>query len=340
MSRSNGTGDLPTMDDVAATAGVSRALVSLVFRDSPKVSAERRQRVLDAAKQLGYRPNAIARDLASRRSGTVGVLLNDLHNPFFAGVYDGVEIAAGEMGLRLVLTVSRQRDAGEHAAIETMLEQRVDGMILASPRLDADLILDAAAFTPIVVVGREVVGPNCDSVMTDEVAGADLVVRHLHALGHRSLTHIDGGRGAGALARRRGVVEAAAAIGIGPVDIIPGDFTESAGVAAARELLARPSLPTAVFAANDLVAIGLMATLEEAGVQVPNDISLVGFDNTALARLRHVALTTVDQSCPEMGHQAMDLLRERSEGVRDEPTVMLTAPRLVTRRSTAAPRTA
>ena len=95
-----------------------------------------------------------------------------------------------------------------------------------------------------------------------------------------------------------------------------------------------------MFAANDLVAIGLMATLEEAGVQVPNDISVVGFDNTALAGLRHVALTTVDQSCPEMGYQAMDLLRGRSEGVRDEPLVTLTAPRLVTRRSTSAPRRA
>ena len=170
------------------------------------------------------------------------------------------------------------------------------------------------------------------------MAGADLVVRHLHALGHRSLTHIDGGRGAGAVARRQGVIEAAAVIGIASVDIIPGDFTESAGVAAAHELLARPILPTAVFAANDLVAIGLMATLEEAGVQVPNDISIVGFDNTALAGLRHVALTTVDQSCPEMGHQAMDLLGQRTAGVRDESMLTLTAPRLVARRSTAAPR--
>ncbi len=326
------------MDDVALAAGVSRALVSLVFRDSPKVGSERRQRVLEAAKQLGYRPNAIARDLATGRSRTIGVLLNDLHNPFFAGVYDGVETAAGELGLRLVLTVSRQRDAGEHAAIETMLEQRVDGMVLASPRLEADLILDAAAFTPVVVVGREVLGPNCDSVMTDEPAGADLVLRHLHALGHRSVTHVDGGRGAGAVARRHGVIAAAAAMGMAPPDVIPGDFTESAGVAAGRRLLARPSLPTAIFAANDLVAIGIMATLEEAGVRVPDDVSLVGFDNTSLAGLRHVELTTVDQSCPEMGHRAMDLLRQRSDGTHDEPTVLLATPTLVIRRSTSTPR--
>ncbi len=338
MSSSRSSVELPTMDDVAHAAGVSRALVSLVFRDSSKVSAERRQRVLDAAKELGYRRNALARDLASRRSGTIGVLLNDLHNPFFAGVYDGVEMAAGEMGLRLVLTVSRQRDSGEPAAIETMLEQRVDGMILVSPRLGAADILAAARNTPTVVVGREVLGPNCDSVMTDEVAGADLVVAHLHGLGHRAVTHIDGGRGAGAIARRRGVAAAVLRLGMAPLDVIPGDFTESAGVAAAHELLARPTLPTAVFAANDLVAIGVMATLEEAGVRVPDEVSIVGFDNTALAGLRHVALTTVDQSCPEMGRAALTSLHQRTSGARRDPTVVLARPRLVARRSTAAPR--
>ena len=330
--------ELPTMEDVAARAGVSRALVSLVMRDSPKVSLDRRQRVLDAAQALGYRPNALARDLASRRSGTVGVLLNDLHNPFFAGIYDGLELAAAELGLRLVLTVSRQRDAGEQAAIDTMLEQRVDGMILASPRLDAEHIIAASLNTPVVVVGRDVLGDNCDSVMTDEVVGANLVIAHLRALGHTAVTHVDGGRGAGAHDRRLAIGEAGAQAGFDPVEIIPGDFTEAAGVAAARHLLDRPALPTAVFAANDLAAIGMMATFDDAGVRIPQDVSLIGFDNSSVAGLRHVDLTTVDQACPEMGRVAMACLRRRFEGAPAARAALLTTPRLVARRTTAPPR--
>lgn len=329
---------LPTMDDVASAAGVSRSLVSLVYRDSPKVSDERRQRVLDAAAVLGYRPNAAARDLAGGAQRTVGVLLNDLHNPFFAGIYDGIELAARELGLRLVLTVSRQRDAGEQAAVETMLQQRVDGMILTSPRLEDSEILAAARVVPVVVVGRQVVGTHCDSVTTDEHVGGRLVIEHLRQLGHRRVTHVDGGRGAGAAARRSGIEAEAVAAGMDVTEVIEGDYTESAGVAAARRMLERPMLPTAVVAANDLAAIGVMAAFDDAGVRVPEDVSLVGYDNTFLAGLRHVALTSVDQSCPEMGRTALTRLHSGFQQPAREAQGLLTTPRLVARRSTASPR--
>ena len=159
------------MEDVARRAGVSRALVSLALNASPKVSDLRRQRVFDACAELGYRPNAAARQLASRRNGSVGVLLNDLHNPFFAETYDGVAVAAEDHDMRLLLTTGGRRRSGEQEAIDHMLEHRVDGIILVSPRLPASAIVAASAVVPVVVVGRVVRGDRIDCITNDERRG-------------------------------------------------------------------------------------------------------------------------------------------------------------------------
>lgn len=328
----------PTMEDVAGAAGVSRALVSLVFRGSTSVSGERRHRVLAAAETLGYRPNALARGLASRRTRTIGVLINDLHNPFFADIYDGLEDVADELGLRLLLTTARRRDGGESAAIDTMVDHRVEAHVLVSPRLADAVIVGASAHVPLVVIGRRVDGPAIDSVMADESDGALKVVGHLAGLGHRSVTHIDGGHGAGAAERRNGYAAAMHTLGLGPVDVIAGDFTESSGEQAAMSLLERGALPTAVFAANDLVAIGVMHAFAQTGVRVPEHVSVVGYDNTALAHLHHLSLTTINQPRREMGEAALRLLDERLTGTRDAPVVHLAPPTLVERRTTAPPR--
>jgi DNA-binding LacI/PurR family transcriptional regulator len=286
--------------------------------------------VLQAATELGYRRNDVARRLASRTTGTVGVLLNDLHNPFFAETYDGIHAAAAARGKRPLLTTGSQMVSGEQQAIESMLEQRVDGMVLVSPRLSAAELHAISAIVPVVVIGRVVRGGSIDSVSSNERQGAGLAVGHLHNLGHRRIAHVDGGTGAGARARRRGYEHAMRAVGLEP-DVIGGDFTELAGVAAAEKLLRRSPLPTSVFGANDLVAAGALDAFETAGHRVPEDVSIVGYDNTFLARLHHVSLTSVDQHTVEIGRIAMELLLERVDGARSQPVVRLVTPSLAVR---------
>jgi DNA-binding LacI/PurR family transcriptional regulator len=326
----------PTMQQVAERAGVSLALVSLVMRDAPNVSDYRRQLVLDAAEQLGYRPNVLARNLASRRTNTIGVVVNDLHNPFFAEIIDGIQAASDEAGYRILIGNGKHSQRGEAEMIETFLQLRVDGIITAGATMPMAAIEAAATSTEIVLVGRTSRSRVVDSVNTDDVTGARLAVDHLVALGHRRIAHIDGGTGAGSDARRRGYSKAMTDHGLSDEIVIGGgDFSETGGYHAASELLEQARPPTAIFAANDLSAAGVLDRVEDAGFDVPNSMSIVGYDNTALAAMQHMSLTTINQPRDEIGRLAVKFLLERFKEGRTESVHHVIAPTLVTRRTSS-----
>ena len=322
----------PTMDDVAAHAGVSRALVSLVMRDSPRVSDASRKKVLASANELGYRPNVWARNLASGQTNTIGVMLNDLHNPYFIGLAEGVAAAAGEAGMELLVTSGWQRESGEHAAIDTLLNMRTDGTVLGAARFSADVFEEVAQQTPTVAIANFEQPESMDTVCNDEAHGSELVVEHLTSLGHNRIAHIDAGEAPGAPERRRGFMTSMSDRGLAPI-VFEGDFNEHAGMSAAAQLMKLKEPPTAIFAANDLSATGVLAHLRSIGARVPEDISIVGYDDTLLAGLGALSLTTVHQPLQLFGRRATELLLERIEG-RTVSKHELIEPQLVTRSST------
>jgi len=264
------------------------------------------------------------------------VLLNDLHNPFFAEIANGIEDLASDVGYRLLIITGGRREQRERAMLEALLEYRTDGLILVSPRMTGTQISAAVGGLPCVVIGRRLRG-GADWVMSDEAIGSHLAVEHLVGLGHERIVHIDGGHGAGAAPRRAGYLRAMSDAGLKrQARVLPGDFTEDAGVAAAERLLAGGALPTAVFAANDLVAVGLVDRLERDGLRIPQDVSVVGYDNTFVAALNHIKLTTINQPRHEMGREALQMVLERSQG-RTRRATRLHVPTLVQRATPAPP---
>ena len=332
----SGPANQPTMEDVAARAGVSRALVSIVFRDVPGASDATRRRVLAAASELGYPPDRRASRLGRSRTRMVGVVFA-FDGDFHAEVVDGLYAAADEHGYEVVLSATTARRS-ERAAAAALLAERCEAVVLIGPRLPTREIAELAQRVPTVVLLRHLRLATVDTVRTDERAAMDLLVGHLAGLGHERIVHVDGGSAAGAAQRRQAYRSAMTAHGLEPV-VRPGGIGEEAGAEAADHLLdaAVRHRPTAVAAFNDRCALGALHRLRAGGLQVPADLSLSGFDDIPAAAYRHLDLTTVHQDADRLGRLAVDRLRARLDHGRPPAAPMLLTPRLVVRGTTAPP---
>ncbi|MER7212363.1 LacI family DNA-binding transcriptional regulator [Streptosporangium sp. NPDC000239] len=326
----------PTIRNVAERAGVSKSLVSLVLRGSPHVSEHRRQAVLQAARELGYRPNAVARSLVEGRTHLVGALVADLHNPFYAEFLDGLQESLHGDGLRLLIGNSQWDPAFEDEAVEAFLELRVDGLVLLGIAPTSETLVEATGYTPTVVVGeRDIELGGVDIVVDDDQLGARLAIDHLVELGHRRIAHIEGTRFSSGRFRCEGYLVAMRRHALAPYIMVEqGECTEEGGAEAARRLLTRDPRPTAIFAANDTVAIGVLAAAAELGLRVPEDLSVVGYDNVHLAGTQPISLTTVDQPRRAMGRSAAALLSDRIGDPGKVARLREITPKLVVRRST------
>ena len=331
----------PTIHDVAARAGVSKSLVSLALRGSTKVSDTSREAIEKAAAELGYRPNAQARSLADRRSRTIGVNMAELDNPIFPQMLSGAHSVIRARGYNTML-VSGERDPElESTELAKLLEFQVEGLMLISHRLPAATVRSLAADLPTVVLTlRGITGPGIDTVTTDDEAGARMAMQHLFDLGHTHIAHISGGSLEPAVVRERVYREQMQAAGLSAsIRVSPGDLTNFGGLEAARRMLEESEPPTAIFASNDISAIGAMAACQEYGLRVPDDISIIGYDGVALGALRTLSLTTIAQPLTDMGRLGAERLFDRLEGRKVKDRSILLEPELVTRGTTTAPRT-
>jgi LacI family transcriptional regulator len=302
---------LATIRDVAGEVGVSTATVSRVFNGSPRVSAETARRVWQAAMELDYWPNSAARTLTTSRTHALGVLLPDLYGEFFSEVIRGIDQAARQESLQVLISSSHASPVELVAAAGAMVG-RVDGMIvMASDRATAEAIDRVAKHFPVVLMNPAAEHAGRNQVCVDNVGGARAAVEHLIGLGHRAIALVGGPRGnSDAEQRAAGYREALRGAGIDPSAglEVSGDFGEQSGYAAASVLLAQQPRTTAVFCANDGMAVGLLGALREAGVAVPQQMAVVGFDDVAIARYLSPPLTTVSVDVCELGRSAVRVL--------------------------------
>lgn len=330
----------PGMHDVARAAGVSHQTVSRVLNNHPSVRPETRERVQAAIADLGYRRNPIARALVTRRTHTIGVLApaSNLFGP--ASLVIAVEQAARRHGWYVSLaSLSDFEPASVEEALEHFLGQQVDGLVVVAPVPSAVEACSAAALrVPTVMVATDAEpSGSFDVVSIDQEAGARLAVRHLLELGHRAVAHLAGPLDwLDAAARLRGWRTELATAGITDAPLLAGDWSAESGYAIGRQLAAADSRPTAVFAANDLMAIGMIRALTEAGMSVPEHLAVVGFDDIDAAGFTLPPLTTVRQDLLTLGRVGVERLLARIDGA--EPgDLVRQPPELVVRASTSAP---
>ncbi|MEU7744701.1 LacI family DNA-binding transcriptional regulator [Nonomuraea sp. NPDC049158] len=333
-----GSGRLPTMQDIADHVGVSRQLVSLVMRDVPGPSAESRERILAAASELGYRPNASARLLRQNRTRLIGALF-EIRHPFQVRFVERLFVRAAEEGFGLALgprTVERSTDV----VVAELMEQRVEALVAFNPDPASSALAEACDLVPVVWLGEWVRKPDVDNVHVDEVEGLRLAIEHLVELGHRDIVYVGGLGGNVGRDRVDAYRGAMAAFGLEDrVEVLSSGFSEENGASAAREILGRDRRPTALVCCGDQCAVGVLAVFAQANVPVPGEISVVGFDDSYLASLSYHRLTSVRQDVEATVEATLTSVLERLECGDKPRRVSATRTELVVRESTGPART-
>jgi LacI family transcriptional regulator len=332
---------MATMKQVAEKAGVSTTTVSHVINNTRVVSEDARERVLSVIQELRYIPSAVARSLKNDRTHTIGMMIPNNSNPYFAELIQGIEDASFELGYNIILCNSYDDPKKQAAYIRVLMEKRIDGLILVSSGSDEDLsMLLANEVIPKVLVDREVTGVAADLIEADHVQGAYEATRYLISLGHKRIACVagpdtllpSGGRVAG---YQRALKEA----GITVCDdfVVHSDFTSEGGFNAFQKLLTLDSKPTAIFASNDLMAIGGICAANQAGVKIPQDLSVIGYDDIALASFSTPPLTTIAQPKYQIGQLTAKTLVERISNPDSQVRRTMLTPELVIRQSTSRP---
>lgn len=339
-SRSGEADGSATLRDVAELAGVDRSTASRVLRDDPAQAArsETRERIFAAAEQLGYRPNAIAASLRTRTTHTLGFVVPDLENIGFTAVARGVQTAAAAAGY-LVLLAEAEPSAGLELYERLAAEGRTDGILVANAGLD--VAADQPVGVPVVYVNRRIPGAKA-SVVVDDTRGAELAIEHLLELGHTRIGYVSGSPHIDTAQRRQtGVVDALAKAGLelDPRREASGDFTQAGGADAVARILAASGAdrPTAIFAANLMSALGAIQAITEAGLRVPEDISIIAMDEHPLAAHTAPPLTTVAMPLGEMGRHAAEMLIGALNGGQLGHEMVATSPVVIARDSTRPP---
>jgi LacI family transcriptional regulator len=342
---------MTTIQQLAKESGVSVATVSRALNGSPEVSEATRERILELARKLDYTPSAAARTLVSRRSHVVGVILEtgpghpDLLHPFFQEVLVGLKHGAGERGYDLLLFATDEPGngfGGTHSYLRRAGHHGVDGVVVMGfDGRDAEIAKLAGSKLPCIAVDAVLAGPRTGFVMSDNRQGAVLAVRHLHELGHERIATITGTLHTPPGADRLdGYRDAMGELGLELREdyVREGDFYDESGYRGTRELLALDEPPTAIFAASDLMAAGVVRAAHDVGVRVPEDLAVVGFDDIGLASLIQPQLTTVRQDMKAMGEAAAAGLGRMIEDTEAEPAREIVPTRLVVRASSGGKR--
>jgi LacI family transcriptional regulator len=329
-----------TLKHVAHAAGVSVATVSRHLNGSLRLPADTVERIDKAIHELNYRPNPHARSLSLGRSETIGLILPDIGNPFFAQLAASIEAAADAHGLGLVLFATLNRSDRELAYIERLWRSRVDGLLFVTNHGDDGALATAInQVEGIVLLDEDVGGAAVPKVFCDNEHGGFLAARHLTEAGHRRIAFIGGPREVlSASERAAGFRRAVAADGQGdPTDEIYGTYTAEHGRNAMRALLVRPDRPTAIFASSDEIATGCLEVMREAGLRVPDDFSLVTFDDVSPLHLFDPPLTAIRQPVGRMGQRGVEIVVARTEGRAPDAAIERLPVELVVRSSVTPP---